>query len=220
MPKVFSISGQHYLFDVQTFAQVVLATGDADSHYALYDRTTQGVLDDVASRLSDVGVMCQTRETAPLISDELDARNLEFTELIRSKPRIALSPSHPMANWPELTLDDMSDYPYVYFDQGENAPDYFYEEAFGEVSRAKTIACTDRATLSELVVALNGYTVTSGILVGVTDGSLLTTIPLDSDVELELGVVTRRGSQLSELEKKFIEKLRINLGRYASRMND
>ena len=27
MAKTFSISGQHYLFDVQTFAQVVLAAG-------------------------------------------------------------------------------------------------------------------------------------------------------------------------------------------------
>ena len=35
MPKTFSISGQHYLFDVQTFAQVVLAAGGEGYHYAL-----------------------------------------------------------------------------------------------------------------------------------------------------------------------------------------
>ncbi len=43
MAKAFSISGQHYLFDVQTFAQVVLATGGDGFHYQLFDRTTQGV---------------------------------------------------------------------------------------------------------------------------------------------------------------------------------
>ena len=84
--------------------------------------------------------------------------------------------------------------------------------------RAKAIACTDRASLSELIVALNGYTVTSGILVGVTDGTLLTTVPMDTDLELMLGYVTRTGSSLSELEQKFVDKLAANLGKYAARL--
>ena len=46
----FAVSGQHYLFNVQTFAHTVLALGgDADA-YALRDRTTQGVIDDVAAQ--------------------------------------------------------------------------------------------------------------------------------------------------------------------------
>ena len=78
MPKTFSISGQHYLFDVQTFAQVVLAAGGEDYHYALYDRTTQGVIDDVVGRVSDLGVICQTKDTAPLLNEELVRVGLEF----------------------------------------------------------------------------------------------------------------------------------------------
>lgn len=218
MPKTFSISGQHYLFDVQTFAQVVLAAGGEDYHYALYDRTTQGVIDDVVGRVSDLGVICQTKDTAPLLNEELVRVGLEFHELKRSAPRIALPKSHPMVNLPSIRLEEMEGYPYVYFDQGEDAPDHFYEEAFGAVPRDKAIACTDRASLSELVVALNGYTVTSGILVGVTDGTLLTTVPIDTDLELILGYVARIGSELSELERKFVAKLSANLEKYASRM--
>ena len=218
MPKTFSISGQHYLFDVQTFAQVVLAAGGEDYHYALYDRTTQGVIDDVVGRVSDLGVICQTKDTAPLLNEELARVGLEFHELKRSAPRIALPKSHPMVNLPSIRLEEMEGYPYVYFDQGEDAPDHFYEEAFGAVPRDKAIACTDRASLSELVVALNGYTVTSGILVGVTDGTLLTTVPIDTDLELILGYVARIGSERSELEQKFVAKLSANLEKYASRM--
>lgn len=218
MPKTFSISGQHYLFDVQTFAQVVLAAGGDEYHYALYDRTTQGVIDDVVSRTSDLGVICQTTQTAALLDEELDRVGLEFHELARSAPRIALPKSHPMVNLPSIRLDEMEGYPYVYFYQGENAPDHFYEEAFGAVPRDKAIACTDRASLSELIVALNGYTVTSGILVGVTDGTLLTTVPMDTDLELLLGYVTRKGSTLSELEQKFVDRLGSNLQKYAARM--
>ena len=215
MSKTFSLSGQHYLFDVQTFAQVVLAAGGDEFHYALYDRTTQGVIDDVVSGKSDLGVIFQTTETADDLNAALAAAGLEFHALIESAPRVALPASHPMVNAQTLTLDDMADYPYIYFDQGEDAPACFYEEALATVPRAKTIACTDRASLSELIVALNGYTVTSGILVGISDGSLLKTVPLDTDVRLILGYVTRKDAQLSDLEQRFVDKLAKNLEKYA-----
>ena len=215
MPKTFSVSGQHYLFDVQTFAQVVLTAGGDEFHYALYDRTTQGVIDDVVSGKSDLGVIFQTTETAEDLNAALAAAGLEFHELIRSAPRVALPASHPMVNADKLTLDAMADYPYIYFDQGDDAPESFFEEALATVPRAKTIACTDRASLSELIVALNGYTVTSGILVGISDGASLKTVPLDTDVQLYLGYVTRQGAQLSELEQRFVEKLEKNLEKYA-----
>ncbi|MCI2240922.1 LysR family transcriptional regulator substrate-binding protein [Adlercreutzia faecimuris] len=215
MAKTFSVSGQHYLFDVQTFAQVVLTAGGDEFHYALYDRTTQGVIDDVVSGKSDLGVIFQTTETADDLNAALAAAGLEFHELIRSAPRVALPASHPMVNADKLTLDAMADYPYIYFDQGDDAPESFFEEALATVPRAKTIACTDRASLSELIVALNGYTVTSGILVGISDGASLKTVPLDTDVQLYLGYVTRQGAQLSELEQRFVEKLEKNLEKYA-----
>ena len=162
----FAVSGQHYLFNVQTFAHTVLALGGDAYAYALRDRTTQGVIDDVAGGKSDLGVLFQTSATA----DEVNAA-LEFVELIQSAPRVALPKSHPMVNASSLSLEDMEDFPYLYFEQDEDSPVAFAEEALASVPRAKSIACTDRASLSELIVALNGYTVTSGILVGISDGA-------------------------------------------------
>ena len=37
----FAVSGQHYLFNVQTFAHTVLALGGDAYAYALRDRTTR-----------------------------------------------------------------------------------------------------------------------------------------------------------------------------------
>lgn len=217
MAKTFSISGQHYLFDVQTFAQVVLAAGGEEYHYALLDRTTQGVIDDVANGVSDLGVIMETSETAEQLNAVLDNCGLQFVELVSSTPRVALPASHPMVNSQKLTLEDMADWPYIYFDQGPDAPDFFYEEALASVPRGKTIACTDRASLTELIVALNGYTVTSGILVGITDGSALTTVALDTPEKLSLGYVVKKDTEISELEQKFLEKLTKNLEKYAYR---
>lgn len=214
MAKTFSVSGQHYLFAVQTFAHTVLALGGDTYHYALRDRTTQGVFDDVANGVSDLGVIFQTSENEAELNAAIDAAGLEFTELAESAPRVALPASHPMVNAKSLTLDDMADWPYLYFDQGES-PVAFAEEALASTPRAKTIACTDRASLSELIVALNGYTVTSGILVGIADGAALNTVALETPVRLHLGVVTRKGEELSETAQGFINRLKKNLERYA-----
>lgn len=214
MAKNFFVSGQHYLFNVQTFAHTVLALGGDEYAYSFRDGTTAAVIDDVARGVSELGVLFQTSATSDEVSAALEAAGLEWHEVIQSAPRVALPSSHPLVNASSLSLDVLADYPYLYFDQGD-APAAFAEEAHGDVPRAKSIACTDRASLSELIVALNGYTVTSGILVGISDGSALTTVPLETDVKLHLGYITRKDAELSEAAQLFVGKLEKNLEKYA-----
>ena len=215
MSKTFSVSGQHYLFDVQTFAHTVLAAGGDEYSYALRDRTTQGVIDDVARGMSELGILLKTSASDAALDEAFKAAGVRYTELVQSAPRVALPSSHPMSNAKSLTLDDLADWPYIYFDQGKDAPAEFAEEAVCDPACAKKIATTDRASLSELCVALNGYTVTSGILVGISDGSSLATVRLDTDVTLHLGYIVKKGVELSEAGKKFVEKLEGNLRKYA-----
>lgn len=215
MEQRFAVSGQHYLFNVQTFASCVLAVGGDAYDYALRDRTTQGVIDDVAAGTSELGVLVKTTETASALEERFAGAGVEFVELIASAPRIALPASHPLVNAASLTLDQLGDYPYIYFEQEPDAPAFFAEEALASREHAKAIAATDRASLSELIVALNGYTVTSGILVGISDGAGLDTVPLETDVKLHLGYIKRHGAQLSALGRKFVDKLAENLERYA-----
>lgn len=211
----FAVSGQHYLFNVQTFASIVLAGGGESYDYAFRDRTTQGVIDDVAAGESELGVLVETTRTAEQLEAAFDAAGLEFVELIQSTPRVAMPATHPLINAQSLTLDQLDDYPYIYFEQEDDAPDYFAEEALADETRHKSIACTDRASLSELIVALNGYTITSGILVGISDGKGLATVALDTDVKLHLGYVAKKGEALSPIAEKYVEKLATNLKRYA-----
>ena len=211
----FAVSGQHYLFNVQTFASIVLSIGGDAYEYALRDRTTHGVIADVASGASELGVLVETTRTADDLEAAFEQTGLQFVELIQSAPRVALPASHPLVNAKSLTLEQLEDYPYVYFEQEEDAPVYLAEEALADEKRHKGIACTDRASLSELIVALDGYTVTSGFLVGLSDGAGLSTVPLDTDVKLHLGYVVKKGATLSETAQKFVAKLESNLKKYA-----
>ena len=211
----FAVSGQHYLFNVQTFASIVLVNGGEEYDYALRDHTTRGVIEDVASGASELGVLVQTTRTAEQLEAAFAQAGLEFVELIQSTPRVAMPATHPLVNAERITLEQLDDYPYIYFEQEGDAPDYFAEEALADETRRKSIAATDRASLSELIVALNGYTITSGILVGISDGKGLATVALDTDVKLHLGYVAKKGAVLSETAQKFVAKLEANLKKYA-----
>ena len=64
-------------------------------------------------------------------------------------------------------------------------------------------------------MALNGYTVTSGILVGISDGAGLNTVPLDTDVQLRLGYVVTLDRVFGEIGQRFVDTLKKNLVKYA-----
>ncbi len=213
----FAISGQHYLFDVQSFAHTILAAGGDAFSYALLDRTTQGVIDDVASGAAELGVIMQTSDDGkrPERGAGRGGAGLPRAGRLRAARGPAVKP--PLREREELTLEQLADFPYVYFDQGEDAPIAFFEEALSQVPRAKKVACTDRASLTELIMAINGYTVTSGILVGITDGSALTTIPLETDLKLHLGYVTADNRELSVMGERFVSHLARSLDLYANR---
>ena len=215
MSKSFAVSGQHYLFDVQAFAHTVLHMGGGECSYALRDRTTSQTFEDVSTGSSELGVIVQTTATASALNGALEARGLGFTPLAESMPMIALPASHPLSSAKTLTLDQLADWPYLYFEQEPGVPAEFAEEALSHVERSRAIACTDRASLSELATALNGYTVTSGILVGITDGGSLATIPLETDERLTLGYITKKDAQLSEAGQCFVSYLEKSLKLYA-----
>ena len=129
MTKSFAISGQHYLFDVQAFAHTILAAGGDAYRYALRDRSTRGVISDVASGESELGVLFETSATSGELEAAIVAAGLTFVPLAKSAPQIALPRSHPLANAQPLTLDDLAPWPYLYFEQEDDAPTAFAEEA-------------------------------------------------------------------------------------------
>ena len=58
----------------------------------------------------------------------------------------------------------MKDYPYLSFEQGDYNSFYFSEEILSTIDRDKNIKVRDRATLFNLAIGLDGYTVSTGII--------------------------------------------------------
>ncbi len=200
--ETLNVSTQHYLFTVQSIARFAMET-EGDYYLQLRDTRTRDVIDDVVSGSSEVGIIMLS-SAHPNLRGVINDAALEFTPVATTAPRIVLPANHPLANGKVLTLDELADYPYLYFDQGP-AADCFAEEALFPHDCKRVISCSDRAAISELIVALNGYTISSGILVGRTDLPTLGTAPLESDVTLELGYLTKYGSEPTSAAQRFID---------------
>ena len=119
-----------------------------------------------------------------------------------------LSSSHPLAGRSSVTLDDLQDYPYLSYEQGDYNSFYFSEEILSTLDRAKNIRVRDRATLFNLVIGLDGYTVCSGVISAELNGEGIVAVPLDVDEYMEIGVITRKNSQLTRYGEAYVEALR------------
>lgn len=90
---------------------------------------------------------------------------------------------------------------------------YYAEEIISTADFPRVIHACDRATMLNLMVGLNGYTVCSGIICEELNGSDYAAVPFDrSDPEgnkmMEIGYITRKNTQLSDIGTLYVEKIR------------
>lgn len=79
-----------------------------------------------------------------------------------------------------------------------------------EYIRPKNIKISDRATLSNLLIGLNGFTIGTGIVNEELNGKNIISKPLISDEEIKIGIITRNNVRLSvyaETYKKYLKSL-------------
>ena len=106
-----------------------------------------------------------------------------------------------------MTLEDLEEYPYLCFEQGEYNSFHFSEEILSTLSHRKTIRVSDRATLFNLLIGLNGYTISTGILSSDLNGNDIIPVPLEIEEEITVGWISHKNMTLSQLANIYIHKL-------------
>jgi len=107
----------------------------------------------------------------------------------------------------ESEMDELMDYPCLSFEQGEYNSFYFAEEVLSTYEYHKLIKANDRATLLNLMVGLNGYTLCCGIICEELNGEEYKAVKLDSDERMTIGYIIRKDISVSELGKKYLEEV-------------
>ena len=207
-PKIlFSISCQHYSFAVNAFVDLIKKYDNDKYDFSIRETKTSEIIDDVSKLKSEVGILYINDYNKNIILKLLDDNNLEYKLLFRAKPHIFTSAHNPLAKKDSVTLDDLKDYPYLSFEQGDNNSFYFSEEILSYIKKSKNIRVRDRATLFNLAIGLNGYTISSGVLDKDLNSGIID-IPLDVDDYMDIILITHKNIILSDMAKYYIESLK------------
>ena len=206
-PK-FSVSCQHYSFAVNAFVDVIKTFGSQSYDFTLRETQTYEIIQDVSRLKSEVGILYLSRENENIIGKIITESGLIFEELFTASPHVFISYRHPLAEKECISLYDLKNYPYLCFEQGDYNSFYFSEEILSSISREMTIKVRDRATLFNLAVGLDGYTISTGIISHELNGENIIARPLDIDECIRIGTVTRKNMTLSRLGTAYMNALK------------
>ena len=206
--KQFCVSTQHYSFAVNAFVDVIREFDAYQYDFTIREEQTHEIIEDVTNLKSELGVIYLSSKNTEVLSKMLKRNELGFTELFTATPHVFICDSHPLASKKSITMDDLQDYPYLTYEQGEYNSQYFSEEFVSTLDSRKNIRVRDRATLFNLIIGLNGYTVCSGVISADLNGRNIISKPLDVEEYMRIGIISRKGVVLSRYAREYIEALK------------
>ena len=204
----FSVSTQHYSFAVKTFVETVKKVGMEQYEFAIHETKTPDVIDDVKDFKSEIGILYESDFNEQVIEKLLKENGLEFTPLIICDTYVYLWSGHPLAGKKIISMSELDEYPCLSFDQGRHKSLFLAEEMKSSYEYKKLINANDRATLLNLMVGLNAYTLCSGIICSDLNGDDFLAVPLKESEKMRIGYIKRKGTKLSHIGELYIEELR------------
>ena len=206
--KKFGVSTQHYSFAVEAFIKLAKNFSIGEYELAVHETKTHEVIDNVKDYRSELGVLYLNSFNEKAMTRILEDNDLEFMPLYDCGISVYLSKNHPLAEKTKITMDELSEYPCLSFEQGERNSFYFAEEVFSTHAYKQIIKADDRATMLNLMTGLNGYTLCSGIICQDLNGDFYVSVPLDTTDTMTIGYIKRKNIPLSLLGRKYIDILK------------
>lgn len=198
---------QHYTFAVNAFIEMVKQFGMDEYEFAVHETKTSEVIEDVKNLTSEIGILFLNDFNRNVLNKIFMENTLEFHELLNCHIYVYLWKGHPLSDREQIELSELSEYPCLSFDQGEYNSFYFAEEVLSTYEYKQLIKASDRATLLNLMVGLNGYTLCSGIICEDLNGRDYKAVKLKSDEVMTIGYLIKKGTILSPLGQKYLEEI-------------
>ena len=205
--KTFSVSMQHYTFAVNAFVELVKQYGMDEYEFEVHETKTHEVIDNVKNRKSEIGILYLNDFNRNVLNKLFVEYELQFQPLLECGVYVYMWKGHPLAERKEIALEELDEYPCLGFAQGEHNSFYFAEEVLSTYQYKRFIRANDRATLLNLMVGLNGYTLCSGILCEDLNGKDYCAVKLKSDERMTIGYISRKDAPLSAIGQKYLEEI-------------
>ena len=212
LKKKFGISTQHYSFAVKSFVEMVKHFGTDEYEFAIRETMTRNVIDDVAGGKSEIGILYLNDFNRKPLEKLLKSNSLTFTPLTECSAYVYLWKGHPLAGRASIKFDDLKEYPCLSFEQGDKGSFYYAEEILSTSEYPKTIKATDRATMLNLMIGLNGYTLCSGVISEELNGSDYLAVPFTPDEDtvadkMLIGYISKKNLLLSHIAQLYVKEL-------------
>ncbi len=204
---VFAVSAQHYAFVVNAFVSLVREYEEDAYEFSLRESRTGEIIEDVRTRRSELGVLYLSRFNREVMRHMFARAELSFVPLFRAAPHVFVRRDSPLAHKERVRLQDLLPYPRLTYEQGTDNSLYFAEELHRTENVPKSIIVSDRATLFNLIIGLNGYTISSGILSSDLNGTEIVSVPLESEEYMEIGYLYPQGTALSAMSRRYLDLL-------------
>ena len=210
--RKFGVSTQHYSFAVKAFIEMAKNYDMKLFDCAIRETKTRNVIEDVGRLKSEIGVLYISVRNEKALRRLMTEQEVEFHPLIKVRAYVYLWGQHPLATEESIDIRQLEPYPCLSFEQDEDEY-YLAEEILSENEYPRTIRVSDRSTMLNLMVGLNGYTLCSGIISGDLNGDGYVAIPFREDEEnpnsiMEIGYITKKNSVLSRMGEEYIRELK------------
>lgn len=206
--RICSISTQHYAFAVNAFVNLVERQDHDEYEFTLRETRTYEIIEDVKNFRSELGIVYLNDFNEKVLEKLFKDSGLIFHPLFEASPHVFISSVHPLSSHLSVTMEELKPYPFLAFEQGENNSFYFSEEILSTVPRKKIIYVSDRATLFNLLIGLNGYTICSGILNSNLNGDNIIAVPLITSEYMRIGWIENPRIHLSIFAQNYLEELK------------
>ncbi|MCJ1674508.1 MULTISPECIES: LysR family transcriptional regulator [Rathayibacter] len=205
--RLLGVSTQHYSFAVDAFVRMVRGTEGEKYEFSLRETRTRDIIEDVRTLRSELGILYRNDFNRDVIDKILRDAGLAFHPLFLALPHIFVSRRNPLASRERVTLADLADLPRLTFDQGADNSFYFAEEILSTLSSDREIRVSDRATIFNLMIGLDGYTISTGIISDDLDPAIVA-VPLDVDERIEIGWIGHSAIPLTEQARRYLTEVR------------
>ena len=190
----------------------IIVSPDSDQYSFIIRETQTGeIIDDVAGGRSEIGIIYLSENNEEVLSKMLKKNELVFEELFIANPHVFICKEHPLAKKDIIKVEELKAYPYLVFEQGEKNSFYYAEEFLSMLDFPKNIQVRDRATLFNLVIGLNGFTVSSGVIDRKLNSESIIAKPLDVNCYMRIGTIRKKNIMFSKYAFSYMEALKKHL---------
>ena len=204
----FCVSAQHYSFAVEAFVELLREAGGDKYEFHMRETQTYDIIDDVSHLRSEIGILYVNDFNKTVVMKTLRDNDLTFTKLFTAKPHVFVGKASPLAKKKAVSLDDLKPFPRLSYEQGSHNSFYFSEEILSTIDCDKELVVRDRASLFNMLIGLNGYTICSGVISEELNGPNIVAKPLKVDDHMDIGYILPAGFPPSQLTSRYIDILK------------